>query len=187
MYTLALLITLFALPVYVSVSSSFRRPLIWTKYHWRSENWQSWWEKDPVPHGYNVAKGSTHVAVTRAFVHFAVHNRTAIDLLNWMRDIRSPDEHFFPTLNHNPQLGVPGAYTGNKTCYQTKAITVHVFLITKTPIAHIFASKFNSLVIFPRESFAKWWTLYLVVVVNFQWFSWPWIHTHWNYWARFYT
>ena len=29
-----------------------------------------------------------------------------------MRDIRVPDEHFFATLNHNPQLGIPGAYIG---------------------------------------------------------------------------
>jgi len=29
-----------------------------------------------------------------------------------MRDIKMPDEHFFQTLNHNPQMDVPGSYLG---------------------------------------------------------------------------
>ncbi len=40
-------------------------------------------------------------------------NQFAKDLLNWMHDVRSPHEHYFNTLNHNPQLGIPGAYIGN--------------------------------------------------------------------------
>jgi len=56
--------------------------------------------------------GSTHMAVTRQFVEFAVRDARAHDLLEWMRDIKMPDEHFFQTLNHNPQMGVPGSYLG---------------------------------------------------------------------------
>jgi len=68
--------------------------------------------KEPAPHGFNVAKGSTHMAVTREFVEFAVNDLRAEDLLYWMRDIKVPDEHFFPTLSHNPLMDIPGAYLG---------------------------------------------------------------------------
>ena len=59
-----------------------------------------------------MAKGSGHVAASRALVDFALNDTRAVDLLEWMKDIRAPDEHFFQTLNHNPQLGIPGAYKG---------------------------------------------------------------------------
>jgi len=59
-----------------------------------------------------VAKGSTHIAVTREFVEFTVNDFRANDLLYWMRDIKVPDEHFFQTLSHNPQMGIPGSYIG---------------------------------------------------------------------------
>lgn len=53
-----------------------------------------------------------HIAATRGFVNYLLHDKRALDLLEWMRDIRVPDEHFFATLNHNPHLDVPGAYKG---------------------------------------------------------------------------
>ena len=62
--------------------------------------------KDPAPYGFNLAKGSTHMAVTRAFVLFAVNDTRAQGLLDWMSDIRVPDEFFFQTLNHNPQMNI---------------------------------------------------------------------------------
>ena len=68
--------------------------------------------KERAPHGFNVAKGSAHMAVTREFVEYAVNDRRAQDLLYWMRDIKVPDEHFFPTLSHNPLMDIPGAYVG---------------------------------------------------------------------------
>ena len=68
--------------------------------------------KDPAPHGFDVAKGSTHMAVTREFLEFALSDSRAQDLLYWMRDIRVPDEHFFQTLNHNPQMDIPGSFLG---------------------------------------------------------------------------
>jgi len=52
------------------------------------------------------------MAVTREFVEFAVNDSRAQDLLHWMRDIKVPDEHFFQTLNHNPQMGIPGSFKG---------------------------------------------------------------------------
>jgi len=34
-----------------------------------------------------------------------------------MRDIRVPDEHFFQTLNHNPQMGIPGSFLGQSSIW----------------------------------------------------------------------
>ena len=68
--------------------------------------------KEPIPHGFNVVKGPTHVAVTREFVEFAVNDQRAQDLLSWMSDIKVPDEHFFQTLNHNPHMDIPGSFIG---------------------------------------------------------------------------
>lgn len=91
------------------------RPVAWTMYAWRNENWRTSKLKVKPPHKFVIAKGSAHVAVTRAFVDFALNDPRAVDLLEWMKDIRAPDEHFFPTLNHNPHLGVPGAFKGQLT------------------------------------------------------------------------
>jgi len=43
---------------------------------------------------------------------YALTDRKARDLLDWMSDIKIPDEHFFQTLNHNPQIPAPGAFNG---------------------------------------------------------------------------
>jgi len=83
----------------------------WFQFSW-IEHEQRGPPKEPVPHGFDVAKGMTHMAVTRAFVEFAVNDRRAQDLLYWMRDIKVPDEHFFQTLNHNPQMNIPGSFKG---------------------------------------------------------------------------
>ena len=52
------------------------------------------------------------MAATRAFVKYALTDRKARDLLDWMSDIKVPDEHFFQTLNHNPQNPAPGSFSG---------------------------------------------------------------------------
>lgn len=52
------------------------------------------------------------MAATRAFLQYALTDRKAVDLLDWMSDIKVPDEHFFQTLNHNPKWPAPGAFTG---------------------------------------------------------------------------
>jgi len=83
----------------------------WFQFAW-NEHDKRGKRKGPIPHGFNVAKGSTHMAVTREFVQFAVNDSRARDLLYYMRNIKVPDEHFFQTLNHNPQMDIPGAYIG---------------------------------------------------------------------------
>lgn len=89
-----------------------RRPIHWTQYVWRREFWRTNQLKEDPPGQWVIAKGSTHIAASRALIGYILFNETARDLLNWMRDIRAPDEHFFQTLNHNPHMNVPGSYKG---------------------------------------------------------------------------
>jgi hypothetical protein len=65
------------------------------------------------PHGIRVTKGAVHVAVTRGYVDYVLHDHRARDILKWMSySCYIPDEAFFTTLNHNPHLHVPGSYKG---------------------------------------------------------------------------
>ena len=52
------------------------------------------------------------MALTRAFVDYALHHQVARDFINWVNDTRIPDETFFQSLQVNPYHGVPGAFTG---------------------------------------------------------------------------
>ncbi|BFZ13675.1 hypothetical protein BsWGS_16714 [Bradybaena similaris] len=70
------------------------------------------WRARP-PLGIRPVKGAVHVTVNRDFVDYILHNETAKALLYWAEKNTSvPDETFFATLNHNPQLGIRGAYKG---------------------------------------------------------------------------
>lgn len=54
---------------------------------------------------------------SRDYVGYALHNDTAKQLLEWVKkDTSFPDETFFATLNHNPQLGIRGSCKGNECC-----------------------------------------------------------------------
>uniref|UniRef100_A0A0B7AQP9 Beta-1,3-galactosyl-O-glycosyl-glycoprotein beta-1,6-N-acetylglucosaminyltransferase n=1 Tax=Arion vulgaris TaxID=1028688 RepID=A0A0B7AQP9_9EUPU len=65
------------------------------------------------PLGIRPVKGSVHITVNRDFVGYILHNETAKILLEWVKkDTSVPDEAFFATLNHNPQLGIRGSYKG---------------------------------------------------------------------------
>ncbi|BFZ13672.1 hypothetical protein BsWGS_16711 [Bradybaena similaris] len=67
----------------------------------------------PPPLGIVPIKGSVHITVNRDFVDYVLHNKTAKALLQWAEKNTSvPDETFFATLNHNPQLGIRGSYKG---------------------------------------------------------------------------
>ena len=68
--------------------------------------------KLPAPYHINVTKGSVHIVAVRDFVEYVIHNRTAIEFLDWVKDTYIPDETFFSSLNHNPHLRVPGSYLG---------------------------------------------------------------------------
>ncbi|GFN80850.1 beta-1,3-galactosyl-o-glycosyl-glycoprotein beta-1,6-n-acetylglucosaminyltransferase-like [Plakobranchus ocellatus] len=64
------------------------------------------------PHGFKVVKGSAYNMLSRAFVEFALRHPWAKDLIDWSRDVGSPDEYVWATLNHAQNMVVPGGYTG---------------------------------------------------------------------------
>ena len=68
--------------------------------------------KGPPPGKVRLTKGSVHVTASRDFVDFVLHNPMALKFQSWVKDTGVPDETFFSSLNHSPQIGVPGAYTG---------------------------------------------------------------------------
>lgn len=68
--------------------------------------------RPPCPILVRVYKGPVHVVVRREFVEYAITNNTSRKYLNWVKRIGHPDEYFFSTLNHNPQLNIPGSYLG---------------------------------------------------------------------------
>ncbi|KAK0069290.1 beta-1 3-galactosyl-O-glycosyl-glycoprotein beta-1 6-N-acetylglucosaminyltransferase [Biomphalaria pfeifferi] len=72
---------------------------------------QGRWKSSP-PHNLRATKGSVHITANREFVDFILHNQTSKDLLEWVKTTDVPDEAFFATLNHNPQLGIKGTYKG---------------------------------------------------------------------------
>lgn len=73
---------------------------------------ERWKHAGLPPHGITPVKGGIHVVLNRQFVDFAINSKVAKDLLNWCRKVQIPDELFFPTLNNNPQLNIPGSYKG---------------------------------------------------------------------------
>ena len=83
----------------------------WFQYSWPTFQQRGKRKSEP-PHGFRITKGSTHLAATRDFVRFALNDPRAKDLLDWISDVRVPDEFFFQTLNHNPQFDIPGSYIG---------------------------------------------------------------------------
>ena len=66
----------------------------------------------PPPHNIIATKGSMHVVANRDFVSYAIYNKIAQDLLEWTKKVKMPEETFFSTLNHNPQLGIRGTFKG---------------------------------------------------------------------------
>ena len=81
--------------------------------------WERFLKRDgsPVPApppGIHVAKGSVHVALTRGFVQYILHNETAQQFLEWVQQTRVADETYFASLNHSPALRIPGSPTGNR-------------------------------------------------------------------------
>lgn len=69
--------------------------------------------KTNPPHNVNIVKGSAYGVFSREFVHFVIKDKKSRDILNYMMDMKSPDEYFWATLNHNKVLRAPGQYTGN--------------------------------------------------------------------------
>ncbi|XP_059173270.1 N-acetyllactosaminide beta-1,6-N-acetylglucosaminyl-transferase-like [Physella acuta] len=67
------------------------------------------------PHKLPVTKGSAYGSFTRGFVQFVLNDPVAKDLLEWSRDLLSPDEYFWATLNYNDVIDVPGGTKNTST------------------------------------------------------------------------
>ena len=90
---------------------SFRQDIARTQFI-HNGNYPTNKTKSPCPVNVTIAKGSIHIAVQSGFVDFELHNENVQRFLSWVKDTGVPDETFFASLNVSPQLGVPGATTG---------------------------------------------------------------------------
>lgn len=52
------------------------------------------------------------MTLNRKFVEYVINNDVAADFLRWVNKTEVPDETYFATLIHNPQLGIPGSFKG---------------------------------------------------------------------------
>ena len=71
-----------------------------------------WKDLPNPPHNIRPVKGSVHIVASRGFISYILHSKVAKDYFNWTRGVDVPDETFFSSLNHNPQLNIPGSYKG---------------------------------------------------------------------------
>ncbi|XP_061192206.1 beta-1,3-galactosyl-O-glycosyl-glycoprotein beta-1,6-N-acetylglucosaminyltransferase-like [Saccostrea echinata] len=85
-------------------------------------NKDRWAYAGQPPHKIRPIKGAVHVTVNRKFVEYAINNPVAKDFLAWVQKTGPvPDETFFPSLIHNPHLGIPGSFKGQvETDYSVK-------------------------------------------------------------------
>ncbi|KAK7116068.1 N-acetyllactosaminide beta-1,6-N-acetylglucosaminyl-transferase-like [Littorina saxatilis] len=77
------------------------------RFHYR------WRKSQPTPYILTMSKGDVHMLASRGYVDYVINSRVAHEMLAWLQDSFIPDETFFSTMNHNPQLGVPGSYLGS--------------------------------------------------------------------------
>ncbi|CAG5132232.1 unnamed protein product, partial [Candidula unifasciata] len=69
-------------------------------------------KKSPPPHDFKIVKGSAYGSYSRAFVEFLLTNEKVRDLIEWSKDVESPDEYVFATVHHTRVIDVPGGYKG---------------------------------------------------------------------------
>ncbi len=68
---------------------------------------------DPLPAGITqLFKGSKLLTASHGYVEFMVTDPVSLAFREWLNDTCIPDETYASTLNHLPELGVPGAYKG---------------------------------------------------------------------------
>lgn len=77
-------------------------------------NKERWNINEKPPHTIQPVKGSVHVTLNRKVVEYVINNDVAADFLKWVNKTSIPDETFFATLIHNPELGIPGSFKGNE-------------------------------------------------------------------------
>jgi hypothetical protein len=67
----------------------------------------------PPPGNITLLQGSGYGVFTRQLIEFIFQDRKVKQFLDWLKNVFSPDEFFWPTLNirkYNPQLNTPGWY-----------------------------------------------------------------------------
>ena len=97
----------------VGITHLILRPCLkWNHYYYYRSNPERYQKAGKPPHNITLVKGAVHIVASRGFVEFALHDQRAKDLYEWSRNVDHPDEVFFSSLNHNPQLGAPGSYKG---------------------------------------------------------------------------
>ncbi|GFR62346.1 beta-1,3-galactosyl-O-glycosyl-glycoprotein beta-1,6-N-acetylglucosaminyltransferase-like [Elysia marginata] len=60
-----------------------------------------------------IVKCSAYGSFSRQFVQFVLTSRLAKDLLEWSRQVYSPDESYWCMLNYNRIEPAPGGHSGN--------------------------------------------------------------------------
>ncbi|XP_060071727.1 beta-1,3-galactosyl-O-glycosyl-glycoprotein beta-1,6-N-acetylglucosaminyltransferase-like [Ylistrum balloti] len=82
-------------------------------------------KKENPPHNISVVKGSAYGVFSRKFVDFILNDQKSKDMLQWLGEVKSPDEYYWATLNHDKNIDAPGGYKGvpdNKPWLATYAI-----------------------------------------------------------------
>ena len=62
---------------------------------------------EPVPGNLELVKGSAYGVFSHSFLDFVMKDKVAREFLQWSNDTKTPDEHYWATLNHlyhNPNL-----------------------------------------------------------------------------------
>ncbi|XP_053400630.1 N-acetyllactosaminide beta-1,6-N-acetylglucosaminyl-transferase-like [Mercenaria mercenaria] len=89
------------------------------------------------PHEINVTKGAVHIAVTRGFVDYSLHDPRARDILDYVNtSCKIPDEAYFTILNHNRHLGVPGSYKDLPLLSTRKELLANKFHLDEQPVTY---------------------------------------------------
>ncbi|KAH3866906.1 beta-1,3-galactosyl-O-glycosyl-glycoprotein beta-1,6-N-acetylglucosaminyltransferase-like [Dreissena polymorpha] len=76
----------------------------------KPELFRSTYLRNDPPVNITVVKGSAYGVFSRKFVEFVVTSKPAREILDWFRDVYSPDEYYWATLQYNPQIGTPGSF-----------------------------------------------------------------------------
>jgi hypothetical protein len=81
-------------------------------------------EAEELPVNVTLTKGSVHIVASRAYVDYVINNDAAKQFLQWTRRTQVPDETYFSSLNHSPQLKVPGSYLGEPETFAGNNILI---------------------------------------------------------------
>lgn len=79
-----------------------------------------WYSNFAPPDSIRPQKGLVFIIASRGMVDYMLHNPVAERLLDWVSRTDYPDETYFPTINHNPHLQVPGSYKGIQETHAKK-------------------------------------------------------------------